>query len=176
MQQQQQQLQGMFVRTAFLFFASACVYLILFGYTIHPSLQISKHASLANQEKQPTWPKPNGKQQQVSYFVHLSDLHLSEKAKFEAARFAPLHALLTQHVPHLIQPDFVVVTGDITDARENATHMKTQQHEKEWQQYTNLLEQVVPLIEKNSEKRVFAQACNATTSWLDLKGVKIDIV
>ncbi|KAI8344405.1 Metallo-dependent phosphatase-like protein [Chlamydoabsidia padenii] len=69
------------------------------------------------------------------YFIQVSDLHIS-KFRSQTERF--LH--FVQSALPVIRPSFVVVTGDLTDAKD-VQDIKTRQYEEEWQLYHNAIEQ-----------------------------------
>ncbi|ORZ08947.1 Metallo-dependent phosphatase-like protein [Absidia repens] len=69
------------------------------------------------------------------YFIQVSDLHIS-KFRSQTERF--LH--FVQSVLPVVRPSFVVVTGDLTDAKD-VGDIKTVQYEEEWMLYKNAIDQ-----------------------------------
>ncbi|KAI8096209.1 Metallo-dependent phosphatase-like protein [Halteromyces radiatus] len=69
------------------------------------------------------------------YFIQVSDLHIS---KFRTQTQHFLHFI--QSVLPIVRPSFVVVTGDLTDAK-GIDGVKTQQYKEEWQLYQNAIDQ-----------------------------------
>ncbi|KAI3653360.1 hypothetical protein MP228_001307 [Amoeboaphelidium protococcarum] len=68
------------------------------------------------------------------HFVHISDLHISRFSKKNAEN---LEHFLNSTLPG-IRPAFVVVTGDLTDAKDKRK-LSSLQHLEEWQMYRELL-------------------------------------
>ncbi|CAO3600628.1 unnamed protein product [Absidia cylindrospora] len=69
------------------------------------------------------------------YFIQVSDLHIS-KFRSQTERF--LH-FVKSALP-VVRPSFVVVTGDLTDAKD-VGDIKTVQYEEEWMLYKNAIDQ-----------------------------------
>ncbi|RCI03842.1 Transmembrane protein 62 [Rhizopus stolonifer] len=85
----------------------------------------------------------------IFYFVQVSDLHISKfQSKGHTVHF--LH-FLQSALPSL-KPEFVVVTGDLIDAKD-ATRTVSAQYREEWQVY----------------KAAVEQSANGTT-WYDMRG------
>ncbi|KAI9266707.1 Metallo-dependent phosphatase-like protein [Phascolomyces articulosus] len=71
------------------------------------------------------------------YFTQISDLHLS---KFRA-RGHTLHFLhFVRSILPIVNPNFVVVTGDLTDAKD-IRRITSQQYKEEWDVYRQTIEQ-----------------------------------
>ncbi|KAI8139188.1 Metallo-dependent phosphatase-like protein [Fennellomyces sp. T-0311] len=71
------------------------------------------------------------------YFTQISDLHLSKYR----ARGHTLHFLhFVRSILPIIKPNFVVVTGDLTDAKD-VRRITSQQYYEEWQVYRQTIEQ-----------------------------------
>ena len=118
------------------------------------------------QEHRPLW-----------WFVQVSDTHLSV---FDEGRNQRFHTFINQHLP-VIQPELVLVTGDITDAnkgRKDLTERRGQNVE-EWSRYK---EEVSPIQTKklrgstklnedmSSEGIPTAPINNMYIPWLDIRG------
>eukprot|EP01135_Chromosphaera_perkinsii_P001635 Nk52_evm12s208 gene=Nk52_evmTU12s208 len=72
------------------------------------------------------------------WFVHISDIHLS---KFRADdRTADFREFTGNFLQNGISPEFVLVTGDVTDAK-GADHISSQQYTEEWETYHNILKE-----------------------------------
>ncbi|KAI7897094.1 Metallo-dependent phosphatase-like protein [Mucor mucedo] len=85
----------------------------------------------------------------IFYFIQVSDLHISKfQPKGHTIHF--LHFL--QSTLPVIKPEFVVVTGDLVDAKDQ-TRTVSAQHPEEWQVYKSAVE----------------QGAN-TTKWYDMRG------
>ncbi|KAF1802973.1 Metallo-dependent phosphatase-like protein [Mucor lusitanicus] len=86
---------------------------------------------------------------QIFYFVQVSDLHISQfQPQGHTIHF--LHFL--QSALPVISPEFVVVTGDLTDAKDESRTVSAQ-YPQEWQVYKSAVE----------------QGANGTT-WYDMRG------
>ncbi|KAJ5068683.1 helicase related [Anaeramoeba ignava] len=71
------------------------------------------------------------------WFVQVSDIHIS---KFDPSYASTLENVCTNYIQS-IKPDFVIVSGDITDAKESAKYPnRNQQNEEEWKQYKSILQ------------------------------------
>lgn len=84
----------------------------------------------------------------VAWVVQVSDLHLSA---YHRERAEDLKKLLAPAL-NMIRPSLVLVTGDITDAK-NRYRTTDRQDEDEWIQYKNSMDFVIK--ESGLEKRVF---------------------
>ncbi|OBZ85175.1 Transmembrane protein 62 [Choanephora cucurbitarum] len=84
----------------------------------------------------------------VFYFVHATDLHLS-RFRPKGHTFHFLHFI--QSILPVVRPEFVVVTGDLTDAKDKK-RVTSQQYHDEWQIYQQAI----------SEK--------VTVDWYDMRG------
>ncbi|KAI8060302.1 Metallo-dependent phosphatase-like protein [Gongronella butleri] len=80
----------------------------------------------------------NDTQDNLFYFVQVSDLHISKYYYYTQHFVQFIHSVLP-----LLSPKFVVVTGDLTDAKDNG-HIKTLQYEEEWHVYKSLVDQGTP--------------------------------
>ncbi|KAF9967914.1 Transmembrane protein 62 [Actinomortierella ambigua] len=89
----------------------------------------------------------------IFYFVQVSDLHISTFRKASTANF---YTFLSTALPH-INPSFVVVTGDLTDAKDKKLVGSTQ-YVEEWITYQDALEESGVLQKRNG------------TYWHDLRG------
>ncbi|KAI7851580.1 Metallo-dependent phosphatase-like protein [Circinella umbellata] len=71
------------------------------------------------------------------YFIQISDLHLSKYR----ARGHTLHFLhFVRSILPIVKPNFVVVTGDLTDAKD-IRRITSQQYKEEWDVYRQTIEQ-----------------------------------
>lgn len=98
--------------------------------------------------------------QNVFYFLHISDLHVSKFAKKGGA--AHLHTFLRHTLP-FYNPPFVAVTGDLTDAK-SAYKLASHQHQTEWQTYYDTLKQYGVLEREQNAQN------NSARFWIDLRG------
>ncbi|KAF9114380.1 Transmembrane protein 62 [Mortierella sp. AM989] len=89
----------------------------------------------------------------IFYFVQVSDLHISTFRKASTANF---YTFLSTAIP-FIEPAFVVVTGDLTDAKDKQL-VGSMQYMDEWITYRDALEESGVLTKKNG------------TYWHDLRG------
>ncbi|KAF9348056.1 Transmembrane protein 62 [Mortierella sp. AD094] len=89
----------------------------------------------------------------IFYFVQVSDLHISTFRKASTANF---YTFLSTAIP-FIEPAFVVVTGDLTDAKDKHL-VGSMQYVDEWVTYRNALEESGVLSKRNG------------TFWHDLRG------
>ncbi|KAI8976005.1 Metallo-dependent phosphatase-like protein [Pilobolus umbonatus] len=115
-------------------------------------LWYTKHDMLKD-EHLPRNPPPNtlwgSKANNIFYFVQLSDLHISKyRGKGHTIHF--LHFL--QSLLPTIKPEFVVVTGDLVDAKD-ISHTISEQVKEEWQVYKSAV------VESKGE-----------TPWYDMRG------
>lgn len=102
---------------------------------------------------------------ELTWFIHISDLHLSS---FQKKREDDLVHWINQTVQRIIQPAFVVVTGDLTDAKDRSEKTGSQRKD-EWQTYHTVLLQsnatLPPSLfdsrEKTARKELY---------WVDLRG------
>lgn len=83
------------------------------------------------------FPIPNDQPSELSWFIHVTDLHLS-KFKSGEERMVRFDHFLDETIP-TIQPDFVVVTGDLCHGKEE-DNMISGQFTEEWKMYRNALE------------------------------------
>ncbi|KAI9483663.1 MAG: hypothetical protein EXX96DRAFT_151121 [Benjaminiella poitrasii] len=84
----------------------------------------------------------------IFYFVHVTDLHLSRyRPKGHTYHF--LHFI--QSILPIVKPEFVVVTGDLTDAKDKK-RVTSQQYADEWQVYQTAIKEKVK------------------TGWYDIRG------
>ncbi|CAA7400877.1 unnamed protein product [Spirodela intermedia] len=74
----------------------------------------------------------------VAWVVQVSDLHLSA---YDHDRARDLEALLGPAL-RVVRPSFLIVTGDLTDAK-NKERTSTRQDELEWVQYRNSMDAVI---------------------------------
>ncbi|KAI8375619.1 Metallo-dependent phosphatase-like protein [Choanephora cucurbitarum] len=89
--------------------------------------------SLTGKESTPIGNQP----EKIFYFVQVSDLHISKfQPKGHTIHF--LH-FLQSVLPHL-KPEFVVITGDLIDAKD-ATKTVSAQYREEWQVYRAAIDQ-----------------------------------
>lgn len=95
---------------------------------------------------------------QLFYFVQLSDIHASIHNKKGGLKF--LERFLNYSLP-VINPEFVLVTGDITDAKD-AWKVGSQQILQEWSNYNSLLEeyQILDRVGVSSDKFWYDQRGN----------------
>ncbi|KAG0240745.1 Metallo-dependent phosphatase-like protein [Mortierella sp. GBAus27b] len=89
----------------------------------------------------------------VFYFVQVSDLHISAFRKASTSNF---YTFLSTALP-LVEPAFVVVTGDLTDAKDKQL-VGSMQYMEEWSTYRDALEESGVLTKRNG------------TFWHDLRG------
>ncbi|ORE05192.1 Metallo-dependent phosphatase [Rhizopus microsporus var. microsporus] len=76
---------------------------------------------------------------ELFYFIHVTDLHLSRyRAKGHTSHF--LHFI--QSILPVIKPEFVVVTGDLTDAKDRK-RITSQQYLDEWDVYQQAINEKV---------------------------------
>ncbi|ORY97970.1 Metallo-dependent phosphatase-like protein [Syncephalastrum racemosum] len=76
------------------------------------------------------------------YFIQISDLHLSKyRGKGHTLHF--LHFI--QSILPSVRPNFVVVTGDLTDAKD-VKRVTSQQYIEEWQIYQQAIQQGAPTM------------------------------
>ncbi|KAI9313362.1 Metallo-dependent phosphatase-like protein [Dichotomocladium elegans] len=83
------------------------------------------------------------------YFVQISDLHVS---KFESQGHTTHFLHFMRSVLPMLRPECVIVTGDLTDAKD-AHKIKTEQYKEEWEMYKAIVEQSA-----------------GNVSWYDMKG------
>ncbi|KAI9271533.1 Metallo-dependent phosphatase-like protein [Phascolomyces articulosus] len=77
------------------------------------------------------------KNSDIFYFVQISDLHISKfKNQGHTNHFIQF---MNSFLP-MIKPELVVVTGDLTDAKDS-DRIKTQQYPEEWEMYKAIVEQ-----------------------------------
>ncbi|KAG0054704.1 Transmembrane protein 62 [Linnemannia elongata] len=89
----------------------------------------------------------------IFYFIQVSDLHISTFRKASTANF---YTFLSTALP-LVEPAFVVVTGDLTDAKDKQL-VGSMQYVNEWVTYRDALEESGVLTKRNG------------TFWHDLRG------
>ncbi|KAG0369168.1 Transmembrane protein 62 [Gamsiella multidivaricata] len=89
----------------------------------------------------------------IFYFVQVSDLHISMFRKASTANF---YTFLSTALP-LVEPSFVVVTGDLTDAKDKHL-VGSMQYMDEWNTYRDALEESGVLTKRNG------------SYWHDLRG------
>ncbi|KAF8941374.1 hypothetical protein EDD21DRAFT_439564 [Dissophora ornata] len=89
----------------------------------------------------------------IFYFIQVSDLHISTFRKASTANF---YTFLSTALP-LVEPSFVVVTGDLTDAKDNNLVGSTQ-YLDEWTTYRDALVESGVLTRRNG------------SFWHDLRG------
>ncbi|KAH7044364.1 Metallo-dependent phosphatase-like protein [Linnemannia elongata] len=89
----------------------------------------------------------------IFYFIQVSDLHISTFRKASTANF---YTFLSTALP-LVEPAFVVVTGDLTDAKDKQL-VGSMQYVNEWVTYRDALEESGVLMKRNG------------TFWHDLRG------
>jgi len=86
----------------------------------------------------------------VTWWVHITDLHIS---MFHAPdRTEDLTTLVNQVIEH-VRPPVIVVTGDLTDAKD-PDYSGSRQYKQEWEHYS----------------RIVNMTTNTTTQWLDIRG------
>ncbi|CAO3608777.1 unnamed protein product [Cunninghamella blakesleeana] len=79
----------------------------------------------------------NDKPDNLFYFTQISDLHISKyRAKGHTLHF--LHFI--RSILPIIKPEFIVVTGDLTDAKDRK-RITSQQYIEEWKVYKSAIEQ-----------------------------------
>ena len=100
-----------------------------------------------------TPPYPGGKLDRIFWFVQLSDLHLSVATDPGRSRAADLRRFCEVTL-EILSPAFVLVTGDLTDAK-LPDLIQSQQFVEEWEMYGRVLR----------ETRVLERF-----RWLDLRG------
>ena len=83
-------------------------------------------------------PYPGSADDNLFWFIHISDLHLSIKVDPGGSRYRDLRVFCTENVK-TINPSFILVTGDLTDAKE-IDQIRSQQFREEWDMYSTLLE------------------------------------
>lgn len=79
-------------------------------------------------------PYPSDTPDNIFYFAQISDLHVSQ---FKRGHLDNLRMFFERHLPRL-NPEVVVVTGDLTDAKEQY-RWGSHQFEKEWKAYNSIL-------------------------------------
>ncbi|KAF9935933.1 Transmembrane protein 62 [Modicella reniformis] len=89
----------------------------------------------------------------IFYFIQVSDLHISSFRKASTANF---YTFLSTALP-LVEPAFVVVTGDLTDAKDKHL-VGSMQYMDEWVTYRDALEESGVLTKRNG------------SFWHDLRG------
>ncbi|KAG0314209.1 Transmembrane protein 62 [Dissophora globulifera] len=89
----------------------------------------------------------------IFYFIQVSDLHISTFRKASTANF---YTFLSTALP-LIEPSFVVVTGDLTDAKDQNL-VGSMQYMEEWVTYRDALEESGVLTKRGG------------SYWHDLRG------
>ncbi|KAF9411815.1 Transmembrane protein 62 [Podila epigama] len=133
------------------------------------SRQQHQHESLENgfwqrqqQQQQPQQPNATAtkdsvvigdSKDKIFYFVQVSDLHISTFRKASTSNF---YTFLSTALP-LIDPAFVVVTGDLTDAKDKQL-VGSMQYLDEWITYKDALDESGVLKKRNG------------TFWHDLRG------
>ncbi|EPZ34165.1 Metallo-dependent phosphatase [Rozella allomycis CSF55] len=80
--------------------------------------------------------KLNEKYGNIFYFVHISDLHVS---RYVPSNIKNLRYFLSNTMK-LVGPSFVVVSGDLTDAKDKYM-LASYQHEIEWKMYQKILDE-----------------------------------
>jgi hypothetical protein len=84
-------------------------------------------------------PYPGSSKENIFWFVQLSDLHLSIKGDPGRSRYRDL-ILFCNGTVRTIDPSFLLVTGDLTDAK-LADQVRSQQFREEWEMYSSLLKE-----------------------------------
>ncbi|KAH3756655.1 transmembrane protein 62-like [Pelomyxa schiedti] len=72
----------------------------------------------------------------VMWFVHVTDLHIS---MFEPAPAENFNVFCNETL-RVINPGFIVVTGDLCDSWAEESGFHTQQHKEEWELYRSILD------------------------------------
>lgn len=116
--------------------------------TSHPHPHLPLTTTQLSNKPSPNYTSPSN----LFHFSHITDLHIS---KFNAQKYnglTHLRSYLTNVLPK-ISPSFVVVTGDLTDAKDKFK-VGSKQYEDEWQRYQDTL----------------AEFNLSSPFWLDLRG------
>ena len=87
-------------------------------------------------KKKPVPPFPSDKFDNLFWFVHISDIHIS--IYVDPQRIVDFQEFC-QNTLKVIKPDVVLVTGDLTDAK-SKNRFSSKQLEYEWMNYSNILE------------------------------------
>ncbi|KAK7474693.1 hypothetical protein BaRGS_00034058 [Batillaria attramentaria] len=84
-----------------------------------------------------TWPRMDDRPDGIFWMVQVTDIHIS---KFRDLKRGPdLVRFCKDYLP-IIQPQLVLVTGDLTDAKD-AGNIKSKQYEEEWHGYQQAIKQ-----------------------------------
>jgi hypothetical protein len=92
-------------------------------------------SSQAQTKRQADAPWPDHRSANLIYFIQISDIHVSVFKKKGSQHH--LREFLKSTLP-MVDPAFVIVTGDLTDAKDG-WKMSSQQYKEEWTTYYNLL-------------------------------------
>ncbi|CAK8692719.1 transmembrane protein 62-like [Clavelina lepadiformis] len=112
----------------------ACLFTIL--YVVFASLVwYAPHAVPRNEWKKSYPPYAGDKPDNILWFVQVSDIHIS---KFLDPKRGPDFAKFCSETLGTIHPELVLVTGDLTDAKEK-DRIGSQQYLKEWETYNKIL-------------------------------------
>lgn len=84
-----------------------------------------------------TWPNIGGQPDNIFWMVQVSDIHIS---KFRDFKRGPDLIQFCKDYLTVIQPQMVLVTGDLTDAK-GVDNVRSQQYEEEWNSYQQAVKQ-----------------------------------
>ena len=94
------------------------------------------------------------KNENLIWFLQVTDLHLSNRGTKESLRERDFHEFARDYVD-IVKPDVVLVTGDITDGRKPNSSFGTGPQLDEWLGYSSAIERSGALTK---------------TKWLDIRG------
>jgi hypothetical protein len=123
----------MFLRRIALF-AVALGCFMIHQYLTHPSVDTPEKFLLSNKVAPPI---PDYKNENLLVFMQISDTHINHFAK-HSDRIDRFKKFCSEVIP-MVSPQFVVLTGDIVDAK-NPDHTSIQS-EIEWQTYQTILKE-----------------------------------
>eukprot|EP00117_Sycon_ciliatum_P037643 scpid35099/ scgid4569/ Transmembrane protein 62 len=127
------------------------IVLVGFGVTIAKFLVDLDSEYLPVESRQSLPPYPAAAEENIFWFVQVSDIHVSRY--YDPNRTRDLETFCGAHLP-FISPALVLITGDLTDAKSADFH-SSQQFRDEWQRY---------------QAAVHASGAQAHYPFLDLRG------